>query len=111
MFRFGLVQFLFTLQFSQQSQNLTTSPTSAKINHWTKRSGAVLYKKKEIKKRGGKAPVNVNNHGYPALYTLICEPVKLLPHPDAECVKCMSIFMCVFQHTFYVGVCPNNNIQ
>ena len=57
-------------------------------------------------KIGGKAPVKVNNHGYPGCYTLICVicgPVTLiLPHPGAESVKCISIFMCVFPHTFYV---------
>ena len=48
------------------------------------------------KKRGGKVPVKVNNHGYPEWYKLICGPVELLlHHPDAdEGVKCICIFMC-----------------
>lgn len=55
---FGLVRFLFTLQFSQESQDLTTNPHVCKdrANHWTKRSGAGQHGK--LRKS--------NNHGSPA---------------------------------------------
>ena len=67
------------------------------------------------KKKGENASVKVNNHGYLVGCTRAdidlfhsCGPVKLLlPHPGAECVKMHQHFVCVFQHTSYVGICPN----
>ena len=99
----ALVRFHFTLQFSQQCQNLSTN-----LHVWKERSiigqkGLGRGKALKEKKKEEKVPVKVNNHGYPAWYTLICGPVqRLFPHPDSECVKCISICMYIFQHTFYL---------
>ena len=73
----------------QQTHPMCATPcVQRSLNHWTKRSGAVESVKE---KKRGKVLVKVN-HRYPAWKTLICGPVELLlPHPDAECVKCIGI--------------------
>ena len=87
-------QFLSTLQFSQQSQNLSTS-----FNHWTKRSGAGWSGKG--KKRGGESAgeITIMDIQRAALDVLILICFIQLrtgrtpspPHPAAEGVKCIGI--------------------
>ena len=88
-----------SLQFSQQSQNLTTNPHVCK-DRWTigqkgPGRGKALIKKRE----GGSAGESKQLWISIVIGLLICGPVKLiLPYLYTECVKCISIFMCVFQH-------------